>query len=182
MHSYRTHTCGALRAEDAGKEVRLAGWVHRKRDHGHLLFVDLRDMYGITQVVADSAAPVFKVLEAARPESVISVLGKVVPRAPETVNDKLPTGRIELVAAKIDVLSEAAVLPMQVAGDQEYSEETRLTYRFLDLRREKMQANMLLRSNVIASIRRRMWAAGFTEFQTPILTASNRRDQFRWQC
>ena len=173
MHSYRTHTCGALRAEDAGQEVRLAGWVHRKRDHGHLLFVDLRDMYGITQVVADSAAPVFKVLEAARPESVISVVGKVVPRAAETVNDKLPTGRIELVASKIDILSEAAVLPMQVAGEQEYSEETRLTYRFLDLRREKMQANMLLRSRVIASIRRRMWDAGFTEFQTPILTASS---------
>ena len=173
MHSYRTHTCGALRAEDAGQEVRLAGWVHRKRDHGHLLFVDLRDMYGITQVVADSAAPVFKVLEAVRPESVISVTGKVVPRAAETINDKLPTGRVELVAAKVDILSEAAVLPMQVAGDQEYSEETRLTYRFLDLRRDKMQANILLRSKIIAGIRKRMWDAGFVEFQTPILTASS---------
>ena len=173
MHSYRTHTCGALRAEDAGKEVRLGGWVHRKRDHGHLLFVDLRDMYGITQVVADSASAVFKILEAVRPESVISVTGKVVPRAAETINDKLPTGRVELSAQKVEILSEAAVLPMQVAGEQEYSEETRLTYRFLDLRREKMQANMLLRSKVIASIRRRMWDAGFTEFQTPILTASS---------
>jgi aspartyl-tRNA synthetase len=173
MHAYRTHTCGALRAEDAGQEVRLAGWVHRKRDHGNLLFVDLRDMYGITQCVADSGSPVFKILEAARPESVVSVTGKVVPRSAETANDKLPTGRIELVAEHVSVLSEAAVLPMQVAGDQEYSEETRLTYRFLDLRREKMQQNILLRSKIIAGIRRRMWDAGFVEFQTPILTASS---------
>ena len=173
MHSYRTHTCGALRAEDAGNEVRLAGWVHRKRDHGNLLFVDLRDMYGITQCVADSGSPVFKILEATRPESVVSITGKVVPRSAETVNDKLPTGRIELVAGQVSVLSEAAVLPMQVAGEQEYSEETRLTYRFLDLRRDKMQQNILLRSKIIAGIRKRMWDAGFVEFQTPILTASS---------
>ncbi|MGE3334954.1 MAG: aspartate--tRNA ligase [Rhodospirillaceae bacterium] len=173
MHRYRSHTCGALRQEDAGKEVKIAGWVHRKRDHGNLLFVDLRDQFGITQCVADISAPVFKILEAVRPESVISVLGKVVPRSAETVNDKLPTGRIELVVKEVSILSEAAVLPMQVAGEQEYSEEMRLSYRFLDLRREKMRDNMLLRSKVIASIRKRMWDAGFYEFQTPILTASS---------
>jgi len=173
MHRYRTHTCGALRQEDAGNEVKIAGWVHRKRDHGNLLFVDLRDQYGITQCVADISSPIFKVLEGVRPESVISMLGKVVPRSAETVNDKLPTGRIELVVATVDILSEASVLPMQVAGEQEYSEEMRLTYRFLDLRREKMRDNILLRSKVIASIRRRMWDAGFVEYQTPILTASS---------
>ncbi|MDX2221380.1 MAG: aspartate--tRNA ligase [Rhodospirillaceae bacterium] len=173
MHRYRTHTCGALRHEHAGTEARLSGWIHRKRDHGNLLFIDLRDMSGITQCVADTASPVFKALEAARPESVICVTGKVVPRSPETVNDKLPTGRIELVVSSVEMLSEAAVLPMQVAGEQEYSEETRLKYRFLDLRREQMRDNILLRSAVIASIRRRMWAAGFVEFQTPILTASS---------
>ncbi len=173
MHRYRTHTCGALRADHAGQEARISGWVHRKRDHGHLLFVDLRDQYGVTQCVADISSPVFKILEAARPETVLCVTGKVVPRAAETANDKLPTGRIEVVASGAEVLSEAAVLPMQVAGEQEYSEEMRLSYRFLDLRREKMQANMLLRSAVIASLRRRMWGAGFVEFQTPILTASS---------
>jgi aspartyl-tRNA synthetase len=173
MHRYRTHTCGALRDTDAGKEARISGWVHRKRDHGNLLFVDLRDQYGLTQCVADASSPVFKILEGARPESVISVTGKVVPRSPETVNDKLPTGRIELVVAAVEVLSEAAVLPMQVAGEQEYSEEMRLTYRFLDLRRETMRDNILLRSKVIASLRKRMWDAGFVEYQTPILTASS---------
>jgi aspartyl-tRNA synthetase len=135
--------------------------------------VDLRDQFGITQCVADISSPVFKILEGVRPESVISVLGKVVPRSAETVNDKLPTGRVELVVKEVAILSEAAVLPMQVAGDQEYSEEMRLSYRFLDLRRDKMRDNMLLRSKVIASIRRRMWDAGFFEFQTPILTASS---------
>ena len=173
MHAYRTHTCGALRKEHAGQEVRIAGWVHRKRDHGNLLFVDLRDMHGLTQCVVDISAPVFKILEAARPESVVSITGKVVPRSAETINDKLATGQIELAVTAVEILSEAAVLPIQVAGDQEYSEEQRLTYRFLDLRREKMQANMLLRSAVIASLRRRMWGAGFVEFQTPILTASS---------
>ncbi|MDX2141932.1 MAG: aspartate--tRNA ligase [Rhodospirillaceae bacterium] len=173
MHRYRSHTCGALRAENAGQEARIAGWVHRKRDHGNLLFVDLRDMYGITQCVADISSPIFKQLEALRPETVITVTGKVVPRSAETVNDKLPTGRIELVLSSVEVLSEAAVLPMQVAGDQEYAEDMRLTYRFLDLRREKVRENMLLRSKVIASIRKRMWDADFHEFQTPILTASS---------
>ncbi len=173
MHAYRTHTCGALRKEHAGQEVRIAGWVHRKRDHGNLLFVDLRDMHGLTQCVVDISAPVFKTLEGARPESVVSITGKVVPRSAETINDKLATGQIELVVASVEILSEAAVLPIQVAGDQEYSEEQRLSYRFLDLRREKMRDNILLRSKVIASVRRRMWDAGFVEFQTPILTASS---------
>ncbi len=173
MHRYRSHTCGALRDSDAGQEVKLSGWTHRKRDHGNLMFVDLRDQYGITQCVADISSPVFKTLEGVRPESVICVTGKVVPRSAETVNDKLPTGRIELVVASVEVLSEAAVLPMQVAGEQEYSEELRLTYRFLDLRREKMRDNILLRSKVIASVRQRMWGAGFVEYQTPILTASS---------
>ncbi len=173
MHAYRTHTCGALRKEHAGQEVRIAGWVHRKRDHGNLLFVDLRDMHGLTQCVVDISAPVFKILEAARPESVVSITGKVVPRSAETINDKLATGQIELAVTAVEILSEAAVLPIQVAGDQEYSEEQRLTYRFLDLRREKMRDNILLRSKVIASVRRRMWDAGFVEFQTPILTASS---------
>ncbi len=173
MHRYRTHTCGALRQENAGQEARISGWVHRKRDHGNLLFVDLRDQHGLTQCVTDISSPAFKILEAARPETVLCVTGKVVPRSGETANDKLPTGRIELVVGTVDILSEAAVLPMQVAGEQEYSEEMRLSYRFLDLRREKMRDNMLLRSNVIASLRRRMWAAGFHEYQTPILTASS---------
>ena len=173
MHRYRTHTCGALRQENAGQEARISGWVHRKRDHGNLLFVDLRDQHGLTQCVTDISSPAFKILEAARPETVLCVTGKVVPRSGETANDKLPTGRIELVVGTVDILSEAAVLPMQVAGEQEYSEEMWLSYRFLDLRREKMRDNMLLRSNVIASLRRRMWAAGFHEYQTPILTASS---------
>ena len=173
MHRYRTHTCDALRQEDAGKEARLSGWVHRKRDHGNLLFVDLRDQHGVTQCVADVSSAVFGALEAVRRESVICVIGKVIPRSADTVNDKLPTGHIEVVVASVEVLSDAAMLPMQVAGDQEYSEEMRLTYRFLDLRRDKMRENILLRSGVIASLRRRMWDAGFVEYQTPILTASS---------
>ncbi|MBD24283.1 MAG: aspartate--tRNA ligase [Candidatus Marinimicrobia bacterium] len=173
MHRYRTHTCDALRKEDSGTEARLSGWVHRKRDHGNLLFVDVRDQYGVTQCVADASSDVFATLEALRLESVICVTGKIVPRSADTINDKLPTGHVEIVVANIEVLSEAAVLPMQVAGDQEYSEEMRLSYRFLDLRRNKMREHILLRSNVIASIRRRMWAQGFLEYQTPILTASS---------
>ena len=173
MHRYRTHTCGALRPGDAGLEARISGWVHRKRDHGNLLFVDLRDQYGLTQCVADASSPAFKILESARPETVVCVTGKVVPRSPDTVNDKLPTGGIELLVGDVEILSEAAVLPMQVAGEQEYSEEMRLSYRFLDLRRDKMRENILLRSKVIAGIRKRMWDAGFVEYQTPILTASS---------
>jgi aspartyl-tRNA synthetase len=173
MHPYRTHTCGQLRKNDIGSEVRVAGWVHRKRDHGGLLFVDLRDHYGITQLVVDTGAPVFKALDDVRLEYVISVTGKVVARSAETVNDKLPTGEIEVVVASVEVLSTAEPLPLQVNSDTDYGEETRLRYRFLDLRREKMQRNMVLRCEVISSIRRRMTASGFREFQTPILTASS---------
>jgi len=173
MHVYRTHTCGQLKATDADSQVRLSGWVHRKRDHGNLLFVDLRDHYGITQCVADISSPVFSVLERARPESVVTVTGKVVLRSAETVNPRLPTGAIELQVAEVEIQSIADVLPMQVAGDQEYPEDMRLKYRFLDLRREDVHANMMLRAKVIAFLRRAMQDQGFTEFQTPILTASS---------
>jgi len=173
MHLYRTHNCGQLRKSDAGSTARLSGWVHRKRDHGNLVFVDLRDHYGMTQCVIDIASPVFKILETARSESVITVTGKVVERSAETVNSKLPTGEIELQVNEVSIQSAADTLPMMVAGEQEFPEDMRLRYRFLDLRREKLHANMLLRSNVIASLRRRMIAQGFVEYQTPILTASS---------
>lgn len=173
MHPYRTHNCGQLRKEDAGKVCRLSGWVHRKRDHGNLLFVDLRDHYGITQIVADTGSPIFAILESARPESVITVSGKIVLRSADTVNPKIPTGEIELVMDEAVVQSAAEILPMQVAGEQEFPEEMRLRHRTLDLRREKVHANMMLRSRVITSLRRRMTDQGFTEFQTPILTASS---------
>src|SRR3954447_5471435 len=173
MHPYRTHTCGALRDTDAGKIVRVSGWINRKRDHGQLLFIDLRDHYGLTQVVVDSSNPLFKVVEGLRLESVITVTGKVVERTPETINDKLPTGRIEVQLQELTVQSAADPLPLQVNSEADAGEEIRLRYRFLDLRREKMQQNMLLRSNVISSVRRRMIEQGFNEFQTPILTASS---------
>ena len=173
MHPYRSHNCGQLRAEDAGIEARLSGWIHRKRDHGNLVFIDLRDHYGLTQCVVDVSSPVFKVLERLRPESVICVTGKVVKREGDTVNKNLPTGDIELHVQEAEVLSEADVLPLQVAGDFDQPEDARLRYRFLDLRREKLHANMLLRSRVIASLRRRMIEQGFVEYQTPILTASS---------
>jgi aspartyl-tRNA synthetase len=173
MHAYRTHTCGQLRASDVGQTVRLSGWVHRKRDHGHLLFVDLRDHYGITQIVVDTDSPAFRTLDRLRVESVVTVEGEVVARAPETVNPNLPTGEIEVRATNVTVQSEASELPMPVFGDQEYPEEIRLKYRYLDLRREQVHANIMLRSAVIASIRRRMIDQNFTEFQTPILTASS---------
>ncbi|MEI6560400.1 MAG: amino acid--tRNA ligase-related protein, partial [Rhodospirillaceae bacterium] len=173
MHPYRTQTCGALRLDDAGRTVRLSGWIHRKRDHGNLLFIDLRDHYGLTQIVADIEQPGFKTLEGLRLESVIIVTGKVVARTPDTINDKLPTGRIEVVAGEVTVESIADPLPLQVNSDTDAGEETRLRYRFLDLRREKMHRNILLRSQVIASIRRRMIEQNFVEFQTPILTASS---------
>jgi aspartyl-tRNA synthetase len=173
MHAYRTHTCTQLRATDAEKTVRLSGWVHRKRDHGNLLFIDLRDHFGMTQVVVDTSSPNFPILEKLRPESVITVTGKVVLRSDETKNPKLATGEIEVQVNDVTVQSHAEVLPMQVAGEQEFSEEMRLRYRYLDLRREGIHGNMILRSNVIASLRNRMIAQGFTEFQTPILTASS---------
>jgi aspartyl-tRNA synthetase len=173
MHAYRTHHCAALRAADAGSTARLSGWVHRKRDHGGLLFVDLRDHFGITQCVAAQGSPAFAALEALRPESVVTVTGQVVLREPGTVNAKLPTGEIELRVAQLVVQSAAEMLPIQVAGEAEFPEELRLRYRFLDLRRDRQHRNILLRSAVIASIRRRMIDQGFIEFQTPILTASS---------
>ena len=174
MHQYRTHTCGALRAENATETVRLSGWVHRKRDHGNLLFIDLRDNYGITQCVLDTSSDCFPVLEKIRPESVIKIDGKVVLRVKETINPKMPTGEIEVQVLAVEVLSEAEVLPMQVVAEtSDLSEEQRLTYRFLDLRREKPHSNILLRNAFVRSVRERMWKAGFSEFQTPILTASS---------
>ncbi|PYM93937.1 MAG: aspartate--tRNA ligase [Candidatus Rokuibacteriota bacterium] len=173
MDSLRTHTCGELRREHAGAIARLSGWIHRKRDHGNLLFLDVRDHYGITQCVLDGSSPLFKTAEGLRLESVITVTGEVVPRAPAAVNPRLPTGEIELAVAELAVQSVAEPLPLQVNSEVEYPEETRLRYRFLDLRREKLHRNIVLRSRVIASIRRRMIESGFTEFQTPILTSSS---------
>ena len=173
MHAYRTHTCGALRASDAGQTARISGWVHSKRDHGGLLFIDLRDHYGITQCVFPSGSAAFAVVDPLRVESVITVTGEVVLREGGTINPRLPTGEIELRAAEVEVQSSADVLPMQVAGDERYPDEIRLRNRFIDLRRDKVHRNIMLRAGVIASFRRRMIAAGFTEFQTPILTASS---------
>jgi aspartyl-tRNA synthetase len=173
MHPYRTHSCGALSASDVGATVRLSGWVHRKRDHGNLLFVDLRDHFGITQCVLDSDSPHFTALEGLRVESVVTITGRVVARSTETVNPKLATGHIEVRVEALTVQSKADLLPLQVNSDTDASEDIRLRYRFLDLRRDKIHRNILLRSAVIASLRRRMLDQGFTEFQTPILTASS---------
>jgi aspartyl-tRNA synthetase len=173
MHAYRTHTCGALRAVDAGQDVRLSGWVHSKRDHGGLLFIDLRDHYGVTQCVFPAGSPAFAAADTVRPESVITVTGQVVMRETGTVNPRLPTGEIELRVAALTVQSAAEVLPMQVAGEERFPEDIRLKYRFIDLRRDKVHRNMVLRSQVITSFRRRMIEAGFLEYQTPILTASS---------
>jgi aspartyl-tRNA synthetase len=173
MHAYRTHTCAEMRLGNVGETVRLSGWVHRKRDHGNLLFVDVRDHYGITQIVTDTDSPAFKTLDRLRVESVVTVEGEVVARSAETVNANLATGEIEVRAKTVTVQSEAAELPMPVATEADYPEEIRLKYRYLDLRREQVHRNIMLRAAVIASIRRRMIDQGFTEFQTPILTASS---------
>ena len=173
MHRYRTHTCNALRLDDAGKTARISGWVHRKRDHGNLLFVDMRDHYGLTQVVIDVSSPIFFELEAVRLESVICVTGDVVRRSDETVNASLPTGEVEISVKEITLLAAADPLPLQVNSDDDYGEEIRLRYRFLDLRRERIHRNITLRSEVIADIRRRMVEQGFIEFQTPILTSTS---------
>lgn len=173
MHRYRSHTCGALRESDIGKQVRLSGWCHRIRDHGGLLFIDLRDHYGITQVVADPDSPAFKLAETLRAEWVVRIDGKLRKRPAGTENADLPTGQVEVYIDEIEVLGAAGELPMPVFGDQEYPEETRLTYRFLDLRREKLHNNIMLRGAVIDSLRKRMKDGGFFEFQTPILTASS---------
>ena len=175
MHQYRTHNCNQLRTINANETVKLSGWVHRKRDHGNLLFIDLRDHYGLTQIVANSEnnQELFDSLTSVRYESVITVIGKVVKRVAETINKDLPTGEIEVVVESFVLESAAELLPLQVNSDAEFPEDTRLTYRFLDLRREKLHRNILLRSNVIASLRHRMIEQNFTEFQTPILTASS---------
>src|SRR3954454_12067193 len=173
MHPYRTQTCGQLRCANVGDTVRLSGWIHRKRDHGGVLFVDLRDHYGLTQIVCKAGSEPLRVLEHLRAESVVTVTGEVVSRGSEATNPNLPTGEIEVSAETVTIQSAAEELPLPVAGEADYPEDIRLRYRFLDLRRDRLHANIVLRSNVISSIRRRMVEAGFTEFQTPILTASS---------
>lgn len=173
MHLYRSHTCGALRAGDVGQTIRLSGWVHRKRDHGGVLFVDLRDHYGMTQIVADADSAALPVLEGLRLESVVTIDGEVKARSAATINPNLPTGEIEVFARSATVLSRAEELPLPVAGEQEYPEDIRLRYRFLDLRRERLHANIMKRTAIIRETRRRMEEIGFTEFSTPILTASS---------
>ncbi|MBN9676192.1 aspartate--tRNA ligase [Salipiger bermudensis] len=173
MHAYRTHTCAALTKENVGETVRLSGWVHRIRDHGGILFIDLRDHYGMTQVLCDPDSPVFAEVEKVRAEWCIRIDGVVKARDADLVNPKLPTGEIEVFVRDIEVLGTAKELPLMVFGEQEYPEETRLRYRYLDLRREEMQRAMTLRSDVVSSMRRRMWDKGFREYQTPIITASS---------
>ena len=173
MHAYRSHTCADLSKENVGDKVRLSGWVHRVRDHGGILFIDLRDHYGMTQVLCDPDSPVFAEVEKVRSEWCIRIDGEVKARDADLVNTKIPTGEIEVFVRDIEVLGPAKELPLQVFGDQEYPEGTRLRYRYLDLRREKMQDNMVLRSDVVSSIRKRMWEQNFKEFQTPIITASS---------
>ncbi|HWJ71389.1 MAG TPA: aspartate--tRNA ligase [Sphingobium sp.] len=173
MHAYRTHTCGALRAVNAGETVRVSGWVHRKRDHGDLVFIDLRDHYGMVQIVTEVDGPVFALIEGLKPESVVTITGNVEARAREAVNPNLPTGEIEIRVAEATLLSAAQELPLPVAGEQDYPEDVRLRYRFLDLRRETLHANIVKRTKVISDMRRRMEGAGFTEYSTPILTASS---------
>ena len=173
MHAYRSHTCADLTAADVGKTVRLSGWVNRVRDHGGILFIDLRDHYGITQVLCDPDSAAFADVEKLRSEYCIRIDGAVKARDASLVNPKLPTGEIEVFIREVEVLGAAKELPLMVFGDQEYPEETRLKYRYLDLRREAMQSNMKLRSDVVASMRRRMWDKGFREYQTPIITASS---------
>jgi aspartyl-tRNA synthetase len=173
MHAYRTHNCAMLRTANVGETIRLSGWIHRKRDHGGVLFVDLRDHYGITQIVADSDSPALAILEGARVESVITIDGEVKARVAEAVNANLPTGEIEVFARNVTILSKADELPLPVADEQPYPEETRLKYRFLDLRRETLHKNIVKRTQIIKETRRRMEDIGFTEFSTPILTASS---------
>lgn len=173
MHAYRSHTCAQLTKDNVGDTVRLSGWVHRIRDHGGVLFIDLRDHYGITQVIADTDSPAFADLEKVRSEWCIRIDGNVLARDESLVNPNLPTGAIEVFARELEVLSAAAELPLMVFGDQEYPEETRLRHRYLDLRRDVMQKAMTLRSDVVSSMRKRMWDLNFREFQTPIITASS---------
>ena len=173
MHKYRTHKCNELRIENVNDQVKLSGWVHRKRDHGQLIFVDLRDHYGLTQVVVDSSNKNFSIFESLPLESVITVSGIVVERSDETINDNLPTGKIEINLSELEIISQSKALPLQVNSDEDYGEDTRLKFRYLDLRRNRPHANIVLRSNVIQTIRNKMLELGFLEFQTPILTASS---------
>jgi len=173
LHKYRTHTCSELTKKDAGKKVKLSGWVHRKRDHGNLLFFDLRDHYGLTQCVTENSSNFFKEVEKVKPETVVCITGDVIKRSKDTINKDLPTGEIEISLKSFEILSLAKDLPMPVFGEQDYPEETRLKYRFIDLRRQEMHENIILRSNVISFIRNEMCKEGFVEFQTPILTASS---------
>ncbi|TAN03633.1 MAG: aspartate--tRNA ligase, partial [Rhizobiaceae bacterium] len=173
MHRYRSHTCAALRKSDVDKGVRLSGWVNRVRDHGGLLFIDLRDHYGLTQIVADPDSLAFKTAETVRGEWVIRVDGEVKARTPETINPGLATGEIEVFAREIEVLSAAKELPLPVFGEPDYPEDIRLKYRFLDLRRETLHRNIVQRTRIIAEIRKRMTDTGFAEYSTPILTASS---------
>ncbi|MBD3679396.1 MAG: aspartate--tRNA ligase, partial [Rhodobacteraceae bacterium] len=173
MHAFRSHTCAELNTAHVGETVRLSGWVHRVRDHGGVLFIDLRDHFGVTQVLCDPDSPVFAEVEKVRSEWCIRIDGTVKARDASLINAKIPTGEIEVFVRDLEVLGHADELPLMVFGDQEYPEETRLRYRYLDLRREVMQNNMTLRSDVVASIRRSMWDKGFREYQTPIITASS---------
>jgi len=173
LHKYRTHTCSEITKKDAGATVKLSGWIHRKRDHGNLLFFDLRDHFGLTQCVMENSNSFFKIAEKIKPESVVSVIGQVVNRSSDSINKDLFTGEVEVKISTFDILSESKDLPMPVFGEQDYPEETRLKYRFLDLRREEMHENIILRSKVISFIRKKMIDNGFLEFQTPILTASS---------
>ncbi|MFP4518116.1 MAG: amino acid--tRNA ligase-related protein, partial [Oceanicaulis sp.] len=173
MHAYRTHTCGALRKPDVGSTARLSGWIHRKRDHGGLLFVDLRDHYGLTQCVLEPDNPNFETLERLRVESVVQVTGEVVARSAETVNKNLPTGEVELRVKDLHIHSAAEELPLPVFGEPDWAEEVRLKHRYVDLRRESLHQRIVLRAQIIDSLRRRMVEQGFLEYQTPILTASS---------
>ena len=173
MHAFRSHTCADLNKTHVNQVVRLSGWVHRIRDHGGVLFIDLRDHYGITQVLCDPDSPVFSQVESLRSECCIRIDGDVKARDKSLINPKLRTGEIEVFIQHVEVLGDTGELPLMVFGNQEYPEETRLRYRYLDLRREKLQKNMALRSDIVASIRRRMWDLDFREYQTPIITASS---------
>ncbi|HCK33235.1 MAG TPA: aspartate--tRNA ligase, partial [Rhodospirillaceae bacterium] len=173
MHAYRTHNCGELRKENVGETVKLSGWIHKKRDHGGVLFIDLRDHYGLTQCVVAEGSPFLDALENCRVESVLTITGEVLARLDETVNDKLPTGAIEIKISDLQVQSSADVLPFQVASEDDAGEDVRLKYRYIDLRRKKMQKNIGLRNAMIRSLREKMHNQNFQEFQTPILTASS---------
>ena len=173
MNAFRSHRCDELTARNDGDNVKLCGWVHRVRDHGGILFIDLRDHYGFTQILADPDSKAFSAVEKVRAEWCIRIDGQVKLRGPDLVNKKIPTGEVEVFINELEVLGQSEELPLPVFGEQDYPEETRLKYRFLDLRREKLQKNMVLRSDIVASIRKRMWEYGFREFQTPIITASS---------